>query len=84
MAMLVQVDAPKGRETRREFLTLEELKILVNTDCSVQVLKSAFLFSALTGLRHSDLRKLQWKQIHYTESVGYYIRFKQQKTLQGC
>lgn len=77
---MVQVDAPKGRDTRREFLTLEELKVLVKTDCSVPVLKSAFLFSALTGLRHSDLRKLNWSQIHYTESVGYYLRFKQQKT----
>lgn len=77
---MVQVDAPKGKETRKEFLTLEELKLLVKAECTVPVLKNAFLFSALTGLRHCDLKKLQWSDVHYSESMGNYLRFKQQKT----
>lgn len=77
---MLQVDAVKSKETRREFLTLEELKKLVDVPCSVPVLKQAFLFSALTGLRHCDLKKLAWGEIHHSESMGYYLRFKQQKT----
>jgi integrase len=49
------------QETRREYLTVEELNILVATPCERNVLKRAALFSALTGLRHCDIQKMQWK-----------------------
>jgi hypothetical protein len=39
-------------ETRREYLTVEELNTLVATPCERDVLKRAALFSALTGLRN--------------------------------
>ena len=48
----------KAEETRREFLTIEELNSLVKTPCNDNVLKSAALFSALTGLRFSDIQKI--------------------------
>lgn len=67
-------------ETKREFLTLEELKKIVNTHCEIEVLKNAFIFSALTGLRFSDIEKLTWAEIQHSDENGYYIRFKQQKT----
>lgn len=44
--------------TRREYLTFEELQHLAKVECEVPVLKSAFMFSSLTGLRHSDIRKI--------------------------
>ncbi|OAV75960.1 Site-specific recombinase XerD [Bacteroidales bacterium Barb7] len=40
----------REKETHREFLTLDELKVLVEPPCTNQVLKRAALFSALTGL----------------------------------
>jgi integrase len=43
-------------------------------------MKRAALFSALTGLRFSDIQKLVWKEIEYIEGNGYFIKFKQQKT----
>lgn len=52
-----------NRESRREYLTEEELNILVKTPCDNEVLKRASIFSALTGLRHSDIQKLKWKEI---------------------
>lgn len=70
----------KEAETKREFLTLEELKRAVETHCDVPVVKDAFIFGALTGLRFSDIQKLTWSEIEHSEENGYYIRFKQKKT----
>lgn len=67
-------------ETRRNFLTIEELNELVKTDCQNPLMKRAALFSALTGLRFSDIQKMLWSEIEFVEGDGYVIRFTQQKT----
>jgi len=67
-------------ETEREVLTIEELNSLVKAYCVNPLLKNAALFSALTGMRYSDIRKLVWREIEYIEGQGYIIKFKQQKT----
>lgn len=69
----------KPEETNREFLTIEELNMLANTPCNDLLLKRAAIFSALTGLRFSDIQKLTWGEIQFTES-GYIIQFRQKKT----
>ena len=46
--------------SRREYLTLDELKTLINTECRHEIVKRAFLVSCLCGLRVSDIRKLRW------------------------
>lgn len=66
-------------ETERQYLTLEELDLLVETPCSNEAFKRMALFSALTGMRWSDIVKLQWKEVHNT-SDGYSIHFRQKKT----
>ena len=43
-------------------------------------MKRAALFSALTGLRFSDIQKLTWEELANVPGQGYYIRFSQQKT----
>jgi hypothetical protein len=45
---------------------MNEVQMLVDTPCKDDVLKRAFLFSILTGLRHSDIQALKWKQIQQT------------------
>ena len=70
----------KQAETHRNFLTIEELNNLVKTDCNNQLLKRAALFSALTGLRFSDIKNLVWAELEFIEGNGYFIQFKQQKT----
>lgn len=74
------VEAFRQGESEREFLTLEELQTIVNVDCDMPQLKTAFLFSCLTGLRWSDIQKLIWSEVQHSESMGYYIRFRQKKT----
>lgn len=75
-----RVDSIKAEETRREFVTLEELKVLANTESDCPKLKTAFLFSALTGLRFSDIMKLNWEDLQGNEESGYFIRYQQKKT----
>jgi len=75
-----RVKGIKQAESKREFLTLEELRTLWNTECVDNILKRAFLFSCLTGLRWSDIVKLKWSDIQKTANQGYFIRFKQKKT----
>ncbi len=70
----------KQGESEREFLTLEELQACANTECENQQLKTAFIFSCLTGLRWSDIQKLTWSEVQNSNERGYYIRFTQQKT----
>ncbi len=77
------VDRVKGiktGETHREYLTFEELQLLVNTPCEIPVMRNAFLFSALTGLRFSDVKALTWQQLKFSEAEGWHIQFIQQKT----
>lgn len=75
-----KIDPIKQAETRRNFLTIEEMNRLVKTECNNPLLKSAAIFSALTGLRFSDIKNLVWDNLEYIEGNGYFILFKQQKT----
>ena len=75
-----KIQPVKQAETQRNFLTIEELNSLVKTECNNPLLKRAALFSALTGLRFSDIKNLVWGELEYIEGNGYFIQFKQQKT----
>jgi integrase len=75
-----QVEGIRQAETEREFLSFEELQALAKADCAIPVLKSAALFSALTGFRFSDLFKMKWNEVQFDSNNGYYIRFRQKKT----
>ena len=74
-------EKPKIRASRREFLTVEELKVLINTPCRCDIVKRAFLFSCFTGLRYSDMKSLLWSEIHTTaDGKTLYIEHRQVKT----
>lgn len=69
----------KAVETRREYLTIDELNELLKTDCNNSLLKRAALFSALTGLRFSDIKKMTWSELEYINGQGYFLNFDQKK-----
>lgn len=75
-----KIDPIKQVETRRNYLTIEELNKLVKTECNNPLLKRAAIFSALTGLRFSDIQKLTWNEISQSKADGYAIQYTQQKT----
>lgn len=63
----------------RMYLTIEEVKLLAQTECGFPEIKRAFLFSCLTGLRRSDIVKLTWSEVHQQGDHTRLI-FKQKKT----
>jgi len=74
------VKSIKVLETRREVLTIEQLNKLSKTSCNSELLKRMALFSALTGLRFSDITNLKWSHIEYIKDRGYFLNYNQQKT----
>lgn len=73
------VKATRTEDVHREYLTVEELQRLVKTDCSYPVLKDAFIFSCLTGMRWSDINKLTWGEVQEFDG-GTRVVFRQKKT----
>jgi len=69
----------KKQTTQREYLTLEELGLLHRTECGNQAVKDSFLFSAFSGLRHSDVKGLTWDKVRKA-GPHYSVEFIQQKT----
>jgi integrase len=75
----VSVPQIKAEEPQRNYLTKEELSTLANTPCNNPLLKDAALFSCLTGLRFSDIKKLTWGEVE-RNNEGYQLKFRQKKT----
>src|SRR5690606_5275671 len=72
-------------ESTREYLTHGELQRLSQTPSKIPLLKRAFLFSALTGIRWSDVNKLKWSEVRDEgiDDLGnaiFRIVFQQKKT----
>lgn len=73
------IEGFKPEEKERVYLTLEEVRAMVAAECRYTVLKRAFLFSCLTGLRKSDIEKMRWREV---KQQGEFTRiiFRQKKT----
>jgi integrase len=69
----------KHEDVQRNFLTIEHVEALEETDCGSDVVKYAFLFSCFTGLRCSDVEALQFDDVKRVDERKY-ITFKQKKT----
>ena len=59
----------KVPDSRREYLTIDELKRLISTPCKSHAVKRAYLFSCFCGLRISDIETLCRGNIE--EEQGY-------------
>lgn len=66
-------------QSKREYLTIDELNKLASTPCEMEVLYRASIFSSLTGLRLSDIQKLKWKEVVIENGKGKLL-FTQKKT----
>lgn len=66
-------------ESVREYLTYSELQALTTAYCKHPILKNAFIFSCLTGLRWSDINKMTWSEIR-DEDNGARLIYRQKKT----
>lgn len=77
-----QLDNLKKIPTEKEHLSQEELYRLANTPCRSDVLKKAFLFSCLTGLRFSDVKALTWDNIKSYGNGCMCVKIRIKKTKQ--
>lgn len=66
-------------ESQREYLTFDELQSLSKTYCKYDILKRAFLFSCLTGIRWSDINTMIWSEVRDEGEISK-INFRQEKT----
>lgn len=57
------------REQVREYLTIDELKKLIQTPCECEMVKNAFLYACNCGLRRSDVLALKWSDIAIDNDV---------------
>lgn len=73
------VERFKAEEGTRMYLTIDEVKLLAQTECDYPRIKDAFLFSCLTGLRRSDVLRLRWGDV-YRQGEYTRIIFRQKKT----
>ena len=69
----------KKMEVEKSYLTFDELTQLVNTECMSEETKRACLFSALTGLRLSDVKKLTWDDVRKNSLGEYELHFTQKE-----
>lgn len=76
---IIGIERFKAEECTRMYLTFDEVQKLARTPCDYPQIKSAFLFSCLTGLRRSDLLRLRWGDV-YQHGEFTRIIFRQKKT----
>lgn len=69
----------KPGDPDRNYLTIEEVKALFKAECKLPILKNAFLFSCLTGIRWSDIQKMTWKMVQDHNGIAR-VNFQQEKT----
>ncbi|RLV60831.1 site-specific integrase [Parashewanella curva] len=74
-----QIKSIKPDQNKRNYLFESEIKAISQAECRYDVLKRAFLFSCMTGIRWSDIQKLTWKDIQQSDGDHRAI-FSHQKT----
>jgi len=75
-----QIEPIPEEETRREYLTIEELNRLIKTPCNNGLLKRCAIFSALTGMAFKEIQNMIWADVTFIEDKGYMVLTKRQKT----
>ena len=66
-------------ESKREYMTIEELRALIATPMKNETIKQAYLFSCFCGLRISDIIGLKWGNV-YVDNGQYRLEVVMQKT----
>jgi len=66
-------------ESKRSYMTIEEVRALIATPMKNEVVKQAYLFSCFCGLRISDIISLKWKDV-FVDRGQYRLAVSMQKT----
>lgn len=74
-----RTERPQPEESKRAFLTIEEVKKLMATPSPREDVKRVFLFACFCGLRWSDVSRLCWSNLE-NNNGKLYINIVMQKT----
>ena len=66
-------------ESKRSYMTIEEVRALIATPMKNEAVKQAYLFSCFCGLRISDIIGLRWKDV-FVDRGQYRLAVSMQKT----
>ncbi len=66
-------------ESKRSYMTIDEVRALIDTPMENEAIKDAYLFSCFCGLRISDIIRLQWKDV-FVDGGQYRLSVSMQKT----
>lgn len=66
-------------ESKRSYMTIEEVRSLIATPMKNEAVKRAYLFSCFCGLRVSDIVGLKWKDV-FVDNGQYRLAVSMQKT----
>lgn len=66
-------------ESKRSYMTIEEVRALIATPMKNEAVKCAYLFSCFCGLRVSDIVGLKWKDV-FIDRGQYRLAVSMQKT----
>ena len=66
-------------ESKRSYMTIEEVRALIATPMKNEAVKQAYLFSCFCGLRISDIVGLKWKDV-FVDRGQYRLAVSMQKT----
>ena len=66
-------------DSKREYMTIEEIRSLIATPMEYSAVKNSYLFSCFCGLRISDIIGLKWKNV-YIDNGQYRLEVVMQKT----
>jgi len=80
MKKIPKAERLKKPDSSREYLTIEDIKQLVQTQCAKKVVKQAFLFTCYSGLRFSNVRGLKWGDFQKDNEGKNVIKYRQTKT----
>lgn len=74
-----RIESIKKDDSKRHFLTFEQVARLDATDCRCPAVKVAFLFACFAGFRVSDVRALTFGNIQKVDG-RLHVAYKQKKT----
>lgn len=72
-------DRIKIPESTREYLTVDEIKLLIASKCINEPTKQAYLFSCFCGLRLGDIQALTWGDV-ILDGSQYRVKIVMKKT----
>ena len=74
------LDNVPWQQTSRESLSLDELRLIYNSECKNDDMRRAILFACQTGIRISDVLSMRWDNLRTFADGGWYVHFKCHKT----